>query len=889
MSIAETKLELPTQPVLSPRFFMSALGNEKQTVIESDPTGRYERTADLLGRGAYKEVYRAYDSELGVEVAWNQLAVGNLTEKTAQKILEEIRILQGLRCDYIIRFYHSWFCPTGRPDGSFQVYFITELMTSGTIKSFIRKTKTTIKTRVIRNWAKQILSGLHYLHTLDPPIIHRDLKCDNIFINGNNGQAKIGDFGLAIIKRRERECLSTVIGTPEFMAPELYDEHYDEKIDIYSFGMCVLELVTRDYPYSECENAAQIYRKVTNGIKPASLYGIEDKEVREFIELCIQNDYRKRPSAEDLMHHPFISFEVVSKEHEDASNLQPPSTLSSPTVNEPSSVDPAASYFREQEDKVPFSCNVQVTHYEYPTVEMDMVVACGFMACTGITKSRQIKFPLNIETETPQLIAYEMVKHDLVPEECMLLVEHEISNAASEYFREKSSSPAKNAEESGYEPDYEHSPCKSDPMERPRRETSRLQISQKNSPMEVVFDSRHHFKGNQRRESFSDPDLSPEHVEKETKKRDFPSDSEFSHKHASVEWKNVRELIMAQQSEKTPIKQAENGRAAAHFSSTKNFSDDSLHSPGTPAPTRSTPPPLLNYASNAQGSSLTPFRSLTDSPVNLLPDRNSHTLSFLETEFCNVFSSNLFNSISNASQSNSIINGSLQTKNKSTDLVPLALSKDSAANSSVDPLEFLRHKELEEFVISASSSSNSSGPSVNVSSLASPTEQADGETTSDVVPIFGNVLIPSDFQEQNAAKSNGDTKGNSNGDSKGSPNGDSMNILNGNSKHTSNGNSKRNSNGTSAGVIATNVNSLDLNQSLIDLDDSNFTLLPPLLDIPRGKCKSNIDLLDLDDIPDDAAHCHSESTLNNEQNAQQNDNSATKETLKNSFSLLDIK
>lgn len=52
-------------------------------------------------------------------------------------------------------------------------------------------------------------------------------------------------------------------GTPEFMAPELYEEKYNEKVDVYSFGMCMLELATMEYPYAECRNAAQIYRKVT--------------------------------------------------------------------------------------------------------------------------------------------------------------------------------------------------------------------------------------------------------------------------------------------------------------------------------------------------------------------------------------------------------------------------------------------------------------------------------------------------------------------------------------------------------------------------------------------------------------------------------------------------
>lgn len=53
-------------------------------------------------------------------------------------------------------------------------------------------------------------------------------------------------------------------GTPEFMAPELYDENYNELADIYSFGMCMLEMVTFEYPYSECRNSAQIYKKVSS-------------------------------------------------------------------------------------------------------------------------------------------------------------------------------------------------------------------------------------------------------------------------------------------------------------------------------------------------------------------------------------------------------------------------------------------------------------------------------------------------------------------------------------------------------------------------------------------------------------------------------------------------
>jgi hypothetical protein len=95
------------------------------------------------------------------------------------------------------------------------------------------------------------------------------------------------------------------------MAPELYDESYDEKVDIYAFGMCMLEIFTKDHPYRECHNPAQIYKKVTNGIPPASLARVKNTSAKEFIQLCLgtipdANGEYRRPSATELLTHPFL-------------------------------------------------------------------------------------------------------------------------------------------------------------------------------------------------------------------------------------------------------------------------------------------------------------------------------------------------------------------------------------------------------------------------------------------------------------------------------------------------------------------------------------------------------------------------------------------------------
>ncbi|KAJ3386968.1 Serine/threonine-protein kinase wnk8 [Entophlyctis sp. JEL0112] len=271
--------------------------DEENRVVETDPTGRFSRYAKRLGKGAYKEVYKAYDEDEGVEVAWNQLRVDHLASREAKRILSEIQILKSMRSENIITMYHAWGAKGA--DGIERVYFITELMTSS-LKTYLKKTSKAVVGKILKKWCRQILQGL-YISTFKT---RRDLKCENIFVNGHNGQLKIGDLGLAIPKNRDHA--SSVLGTPEFMAPELYDENYDEHVDIYAFGMVVLEMVTKEFPYSECSNQYQIYKKVSNGIKPFSLSKVKDEETVQFIELCTQFVPSKRPSAAELLMHPFL-------------------------------------------------------------------------------------------------------------------------------------------------------------------------------------------------------------------------------------------------------------------------------------------------------------------------------------------------------------------------------------------------------------------------------------------------------------------------------------------------------------------------------------------------------------------------------------------------------
>ncbi|XP_020084835.1 probable serine/threonine-protein kinase WNK4 isoform X1 [Ananas comosus] len=294
--------------------------------VETDPTGRYIRYNEVIGRGAFKTVYRGFDEVDGIEVAWNQVKINEVLQspENLERLYSEVHLLKSLKHENIIKFYNSWV-----DDQKKTINIITELFTSGSLRQYRKKHKH-VDLKAIKNWARQILQGLEYLHGHNPPILHRDLKCDNIFINGNHGEVKIGDLGLATVM--QQPTARSVIGTPEFMAPELYEENYNELVDIYSFGMCMLEMVTREYPYSECTNAAQIYKKVTSGTKPAGLAKVSDPQVKHFIEQCLVSASERLP-AKDLLKDPFLQcnstkeFTSATIEHP----IVPPKTVDGPS------------------------------------------------------------------------------------------------------------------------------------------------------------------------------------------------------------------------------------------------------------------------------------------------------------------------------------------------------------------------------------------------------------------------------------------------------------------------------------------------------------------------------------------------------------------------------
>lgn len=403
----------------------------KVEYVEKDPTGRYVRYNEILGKGAFKTVYRAFDEVDGIEVAWNQVRIDDVLQspEDLEKLYSEVHLLRSLKHENIIKLFNSWV-----DDKKKTVNMITELFTSGSLRQF-RKRHKNVDMKAIKNWARQILRGLVYLHSHNPPIIHRDLKCDNIFVNGNHGEVKIGDLGLATVMKQP--IARSVIGTPEFMAPELYEEEYNELVDIYSFGMCMLEMVTFEYPYCECKNPAQIYKKVISGIKPASLGKVSDSDIKEFIEKCLVPASERLP-AKELLKDTFLHLENPKESIRDPLRLpsQSPRSINMPKSG-PFSMDIDSDYKRLS-SSVCTECNGSPRH---PVLEFqrtnknnefrlrgrkndDKSISLTLRIADLSGRVRNIHFLFYLDTDTALSVAGEMVEQlDLADHDVAFIAE----------------------------------------------------------------------------------------------------------------------------------------------------------------------------------------------------------------------------------------------------------------------------------------------------------------------------------------------------------------------------------------------------------------------------------------------------------------------------------
>ncbi|XP_061523345.1 nuclear receptor-binding protein-like isoform X1 [Phycodurus eques] len=280
---------------------------DESEILEESPCGRWQKRREEVNQRNVPGIdtaYLAMDTEEGVEVVWNEVM---FSERKNFKLLEEkveavFDNLIHLDHANIVKFHKYWI---DTKENRARVIFITEYMSSGSLKQFLKKTKKNHKAmneKAWKRWCTHILSALSYLHSCDPPIIHGNLTCDTIFIQ-HNGLIKIGSVAPDIINNHVKTCHEEQKNL-HFFAPE-YGTVTDMStaVDIYSFGMCALEMALLEIQ----GNGESSF--VSEDAVNTAIELLEDPLQRELIQKCLDCDPCTRPTARELLFNKAL-FEV---------------------------------------------------------------------------------------------------------------------------------------------------------------------------------------------------------------------------------------------------------------------------------------------------------------------------------------------------------------------------------------------------------------------------------------------------------------------------------------------------------------------------------------------------------------------------------------------------
>jgi len=252
---------------------------------------------ECLGTGGFGAVYRGLFN--GKQVAIKKLFCedgGNISPMQLEELEKEVGALRGLDHPRLVSFVGACLQPPN-------LCIVTEYMPGGSLHHLLHKARTPLMLGQQAKLALQVCEGVAFLHSLTPPVVHRDLKSLNIVLD-LIFNAKICDFGLT--QSMEKTHISLKEGgnggSPRYMAPECYDckGKITEKVDVWAMGCILVEVFGGPLPYDDCNNIQQIVAKVLIDRQLPYIPHHLPKGVRPIVEDCFHFDIKQRTSAQDV-------------------------------------------------------------------------------------------------------------------------------------------------------------------------------------------------------------------------------------------------------------------------------------------------------------------------------------------------------------------------------------------------------------------------------------------------------------------------------------------------------------------------------------------------------------------------------------------------------------
>ncbi|XP_052541085.1 serine/threonine-protein kinase 10 [Tympanuchus pallidicinctus] len=264
-----------------------------------DPGEVWEVVGEL-GDGAFGKVYKAKNKETGALAAAKVIETKN--EDELEDYMVEIEILATCDHPHIVKLLGAFYW-----EG--KLWIMIEFCPGGAVDATMLELDRGLTEPQIQVICRQMLEALHYLHS--KKIIHRDLKAGNVLLT-QDGDIKLADFGVSAKNVKTLQKRDSFIGTPYWMAPEVVmcetmkDTPYDYKADIWSLGITLIEMAQIEPPHHEL-NPMRVLLKIAKSDPPTlSCPSKWSLEFRDFLKTALDKNPETRPSAAQLLEHPFV-------------------------------------------------------------------------------------------------------------------------------------------------------------------------------------------------------------------------------------------------------------------------------------------------------------------------------------------------------------------------------------------------------------------------------------------------------------------------------------------------------------------------------------------------------------------------------------------------------